>query len=209
MKLIQVLANGLLALGFSAGTAHGSILPYAAASSAVIVEDIQHITNLSHHLRETLLRIDSDTIAESGGEAIDEFMDIAGVWSGDLEKWKSSSKSLCIQGAPFTDPVDAEPICAAFHAYAEAHCAAFVVLIDKRSFFDNTPLQYEMGAALRQQEWAVDAVNNYLLDAVPPCRGEVEHDYWLLQEKLRLAVEYFNENIVFNLDRGTDLKEYL
>ncbi|MCJ1463061.1 hypothetical protein MMC07_001666 [Pseudocyphellaria aurata] len=201
MKLIQVLANGLLALGFLAGTAHGSILPYASVSSAVIVEDIQYITELSNSLRQIAVGITRWTIARSGKAAVDGLKQIVNAWSDDLKKWESSSKSLWIQGAPITDPADAKPICAAFHAFVEAHKAAVVALTDKSSEFGKTPLQSPMVAALRDDEAIVDAVVYYFFDAVPPCRADVKQDWQTLEVSLLEAVGAYESGFLFNLDR--------
>lgn len=66
MKWTQVLATGFSAVGLFASTTYGSVLPYESASSAVIVEDVQDITNRSADLQKVVSGISSSTLFQNG-----------------------------------------------------------------------------------------------------------------------------------------------
>lgn len=66
MKWTQVLATGFSAISLFASTAYGSVLPYESASSAVIVEDVQDITNRSADLQKVVSGINPSTIYKNG-----------------------------------------------------------------------------------------------------------------------------------------------
>lgn len=66
MKWTQVLATGFSTIGLFASTTYGSIVPLSSASSTVVLEDIQGVSNRSEGLQEVVKMINPATVYSSG-----------------------------------------------------------------------------------------------------------------------------------------------